>query len=228
VADRTLARVWDDLAKDDPIKFTFFDAGHDAAAYDKSGEDLIDDLLGRYGPLLPSRRGALDIGSGMGRLTIPMARSFDEVTAIDLSTEFLHRLEERCASLGVDNIQCLPVTGPWAGDDRYDLVVSMLVFQHIIVWDEVETYFREVHRSLRPGGVFAVQFDTRPPDWKSRVRRFVPDAVLPKLARAGCRRTRRKAQDVRTALQAAGLAVIDEMGRDTPVHIFVARRAPLG
>ena len=46
---------------------------------------------------------------------------------------------------------------PWWATYGFDFAFSSIVFQHIPSRDIVENYVREVHRLLRPGGLFKFQ-----------------------------------------------------------------------
>jgi len=94
-------------------------------------------------------RDVVEIGTNRGygsRLLRPLARSF---TGVDL--DFGHALAARTEG-GVRSIQAdgqrLPLRGATA-----DVVVSFQVIEH--VWS-VPAFLREIHRILRPGGVFVV------------------------------------------------------------------------
>jgi SAM-dependent methyltransferase len=48
------------------------------------------------------------------------------------------------------------------GDVRVDFAFSLLVFQHFPSMDVIESNIREVHRLLRPGGLFKFQVQGDP------------------------------------------------------------------
>jgi|AMWB02.1.fsa_nt_gi SAM-dependent methyltransferase len=56
----------------------------------------------------------LDVGCAAGTLAIPLAERVKSITAIDISGNMLALLRERCAQLGISNIQT--VLGAWEDD----------------------------------------------------------------------------------------------------------------
>jgi len=70
----------------------------------------------------------LDMGSGPGTLSIPLARRVRSLTAVDFSTEMLERLGARCQAEGITNIEL--INGAWEDDwpslgiGTYDLVIA--------------------------------------------------------------------------------------------------------
>lgn len=74
----------------------------------------------------------LDIGSGPGTFAIPLAKMGAKVTAVDISTEMLKRLEKRAAEEGISSITT--VNMPWNHLDldamgfrgKFDLVIASM------------------------------------------------------------------------------------------------------
>jgi SAM-dependent methyltransferase len=101
----------------------------------------------------PRRRDVgIEIGCGVGRMTIHVARDFHEFRAYDISARM------------ISHAPPLPngfyVAGG-AADIAYlkqyaDYVLSMLVFQHMPRATFLE-YVDEAHEALRPGGIFCTQ-----------------------------------------------------------------------
>lgn len=103
---------------------------------------------------------AVDYGSGMGRLTIPIARHSDRAIGVDLSEPMLRESRKNAAAQGVNNIEFVHADEFLSADDaRYqlDFVHSYIVLQHIhprIGMRITETLLRR----LRPGGVAALHY----------------------------------------------------------------------
>lgn len=100
----------------------------------------------------------LDLGCGVGRLTIPIAEDTDSfVYGLDISENMLRIAAKR--SKGLKNIQYLDNDGRYIpfDDDFFDSVYSMLLFQHL-PFEAVGQYIREVGRVLKSGGKFRFQF----------------------------------------------------------------------
>lgn len=107
---------------------------------------------------LPGSMRVLEIGCGAGRVTRALARHFGEVHAVDISGEMVRRAKEAVAAYpnahvyqnnGMD-LSVVPA-------NDFDFAFSTIVFQHIPSRAVIESYFREVHRLLRPGALFKVQ-----------------------------------------------------------------------
>lgn len=81
-----------------------------------------------------SRGRALDFGCGVGRLTLPLARQFDEAIGIDISTAMLDEATANAAAQSIDNANFF-----LSDDDlsratgAFDFVHTVIVLQHIPV-----------------------------------------------------------------------------------------------
>lgn len=99
---------------------------------------------------------SLDFGCGVGRLLLPLARRFREVTGIDVSDRMLSEARAVCQSNGLTNVTLIK------GDDgltgvpgRFDFINSFIVLQHI----PCERGMSLIHRLvdlLNDGGVGAL------------------------------------------------------------------------
>ena len=128
-----------------------------AATYDTMGnwlleleEPEVDHALGDVAGL-----DVLDVGAGTGRHAIRIAEHGARLTAIDFSEEMLEKARQKP---GADRVRWLvhdvmrPL--PFAANS-FDRVVSSLVLEHIPV-DELPSFFRELGRVARDGGVIVV------------------------------------------------------------------------
>lgn len=83
--------------------------------------------------LRPSGR-ALDFGCGVGRLSLALARRFDQVTALDIAPAMLAEAERNAREAGLRNLRfALSDDALLAAEGRFDFVMSCIVFQHIPV-----------------------------------------------------------------------------------------------
>jgi SAM-dependent methyltransferase len=127
---------------------------------------------------------AVEIGSGLGRVCLALARRFDEVVGVDVSPEMVRRarslVDDPRVTFEVGDGDGLGVLG----DASVDLVLSFTVFQHIPKASIVHRYLAEAGRVLRPGGVLAFQWNNEP----GRARWALRRAALSALQRTGIRR----------------------------------------
>jgi ubiquinone/menaquinone biosynthesis C-methylase UbiE len=97
--------------------------------------------------LAPARKRAWDCATGSGQAAIGLSAGFEEVQASDASPDQITE------ATGPDNIiySVQPAEKTTFGDNSFDLV-NVATALH---WFDLERFYREVHRVLRPGGVFA-------------------------------------------------------------------------
>lgn len=158
-------RDWQDLASLDPLWAIASTPEHRHGGWDDdefmaSGERKVDKLLrrlGRHG-LPEHRHRALDFGCGVGRVTLPLADRFDHATGIDIAPAMIEQARER--AVGRENVRYLLndredleiVAG-----ERFDLVYSSLVLQHLPSRAIALRYLSALAGLIAPGGVLVVQ-----------------------------------------------------------------------
>ena len=132
-------------------------------------EDILNDLGNICQSKDPKRMTVLEIGCGAGRVTRAFARFFGAVHAFDISREMADQARRAVAEFPNAHIYCnngkdlravYPLWRRWLGlrpRIRFDFAFSTMVFQHIPSRAIVESYVREVHALLRPGGLFKFQ-----------------------------------------------------------------------
>jgi len=115
----------------------------------------------------------LEIGCGAGRLTVPLARFFGEVYAVDISREMVRHAQRALATCpnahvfhnnGKDLSALRPRWWHFGSGERlqFDFAFSCLVFQHIPNRAVIESYVRDTNRLLRPGALFKFQVQGHP------------------------------------------------------------------
>lgn len=116
---------------------------------------------------LPRAKCAVEVGAGLGRLTVDLARRAAEVIAVEPAATLRERLCTRLRLEGLTNIRCIEgffddIPLP---DDQADLVVACSSFS-------VESKYcgerglAEMERICRPGGIVAIIWPDNP-DWLS-------------------------------------------------------------
>ena len=103
----------------------------------------------------------LDVGTGTGVAAITAARLGAEVSALDLTPELLEQAKQDAAIADQAGIQWIEGDAenlPYP-DNSFDIVISQ--FGHMFA-PRVDVVVREVHRVLKPGGLFA--FASWPPE----------------------------------------------------------------
>jgi ubiquinone/menaquinone biosynthesis C-methylase UbiE len=164
--------------------------GHrwDRGEFFETGERDVERLIGYIDSVGHSfsRRRALDFGCGVGRMTQPLARHFDEAWGVDIAPSMIelarrfNELGERCKYRVNDapDLRCF-------SDDTFDFVLSHLTLQHMPP-ESAKQYMKEFLRVLAPGGLLVFQMAGEPtkvrPASIRRLRRFVrgliPEALI--------------------------------------------------
>lgn len=115
------------------------------------------DIMAKTGGVQPGDT-LLDLGSGCGFGTGRLAELGARVEACDISPAFLDFARYECREH--DNIrfhQIAPRDLSPIADHSIDKVVSMSVFIHLNLYD-MDSYFREFRRVLKPGGRAILDF----------------------------------------------------------------------
>jgi len=112
----------------------------------------------------------LDAGCGPGRLSIPAAKAIGpqgEITALDLQSGMLARVQEKAHAAGLTNIQ-LVQAGLGEGKlekNTYDRAMLVTVLGEI---PEQEAALKEILAALKPGGLLSVTEVIFDPHFQSR------------------------------------------------------------
>lgn len=213
---------WEQLAREDAEFYIWTDlaAGDE---FFRSGERDVARILDFAQPPRDARGAALEIGCGVGRLSIPMSRAFGSIRAVDIAPTMLEKLRANCRARGIDNVQGMLAGDAWDAD-VHDFAYTRIVLQHIEAWADIVTYLERLGRALRPGGLLYAQFDTRTPNLVYALRNRLPDFLLPRTYRRGVRRIRRQPTKILAAARQAGFEVMQDRGRGTADHEFLFRR----
>ena len=158
-------RDWDDLTLVDPLWAILSeqqpgDRGWQLDRFFARGEADVEVVLRAAGELGWDglRECVLDFGCGVGRLSRALSGRFDECVGVDIS----ERMLQHARRLNADRPNCRFLVNrrsdlrPFA-DDTFDLVLSLLVLQHVPSSAAALRYVSEFVRVTRPGGLVAFQ-----------------------------------------------------------------------
>jgi SAM-dependent methyltransferase len=140
---------------------SFFDSGRAAIAA------FIDLHERHFGPLPRGR--AFDHGCGVGRLSLPLAKEFGGVVAMDVASAMLAEAVANAADAHVANIRFVEADDALSGaTGRFDFVISLMVLQHVPVRRGLAMIDALIDR-VAPGGGFhlhvSVRTDRGGPRW---------------------------------------------------------------
>lgn len=127
------------------------------SSYDLIGVDNFWQLLG-----LPPHSTVLDLGSGAGRYTLPMAAQVGQegkIIAFDLWEEGIDQLKKEAAAKNILNIDARTVdaAGPLPLEDQsVDVCFMATVLHDFVKAGMAENALREATRVLKPNGVMTV------------------------------------------------------------------------
>lgn len=150
---RENARYYVNTEREDWTDEEFFRSGERTVA-----EEILTDMINICQGKEPREMKVLEIGCGAGRVTRALAGLFGQVYGVDVSGEMVARARQALADR--PNAQVFQNNGrdlSVLGDIQVDFAFSTIVFQHIPSREIIENYVKEVHRLLRPGGLFKFQ-----------------------------------------------------------------------
>lgn len=172
----------------------------DRAAFIAGGRRIAAIALDESKATPPGHELAVEIGCGLGRICAAMAESFDKVVGFDISSEMVSQARELVTDPKVEFHHSDGVSLPQVADGTADMVVTFTVFQHAPTRAVIRKNVEEAARILKPGGVFALQWNATPGPVRWRLHR-IRMGILGGLGRA------------------------DAKGRDAPQ--FLGSRVPL-
>lgn len=147
------ARFYVNTERSDWTDDDFFRSGERTVA-----EEILTDMTNICQGKDPKQMKVLEIGCGAGRVTRALAQLFGQVCGVDVSGEMIQQAKRALAPF--PNAQVHQNNGrdlSVLGDLQVDFAFSTIVFQHIPSREIIENYVREVHRLLKPGGLFKFQ-----------------------------------------------------------------------
>ena len=127
-----------------------------------------------------------DIGAGTGYFSMRLAHMLPQgrVYGVDIEPDMVKYLSDRAKREGLKNVTA--VAGKPADPrlpEKADLVVLVDVYHHV---EDRERYFRNLQKSLKPGGrVAVIDFRMDSPVGPPQRARIAPERVKDELKRAG-------------------------------------------
>lgn len=111
-------------------------------------DELEEAMFERLGTL--AGRDVLDLGCGIGDLTLHALQRGATLTALELSPRLAEITRERAAALGGESCRVVvaPAEATGLPDGSFDVILGRWIIHHL----DVEAAAREVSRMLRPGG----------------------------------------------------------------------------
>ena len=162
---RENARYYVNTASREWTDDEFFASGERTVA-----EEILTDMGNICQGRDPGRMRVLEIGCGAGRVTRALAKVFGEVWGVDISGEMIEQARPAWPACPTPTWPGTTArTSACSGDREFDFAFSSIVFQHIPSREVIENYVREVHRVLRPGGLFKFQVQGDP-RWRAAPR----------------------------------------------------------
>jgi len=210
---------WEQRARQDAEKSVYTrDLSTDEEDLTVSGRVNFEQLVRPFLPVLlrgrpPRSCRVVEIGCGLGRMTRWLAEAFLEVHGVDISSEMVQQAKARLRDCPNAFLQVNSGTD-LAGleSNRFDLVFSYLVFQHIPSRAVIANYLREAARVLQPAGAILFQVNG---DWLGHHPQREPDTWVGE---------RFSLVEIVTLLRQSGFQPITATGAGTQYLLLAARK----
>lgn len=182
-----LQNTWDQLGKDDPLWAIISREDKKGGKWSvdeffATGEKEIGDVM-RYVDALPrkfARSNALDFGCGIGRVTQPLAKYFNEVTGVDIAASMI-ALAKQYNTHGDRCIYIHNKTGDLQAftDDNFDFIYTNITLQHMEP-RFAKKYIQEFLRVLTPHGILIFQLPShiKVTNIRTLILRLVPKMMV--------------------------------------------------
>jgi trans-aconitate methyltransferase len=158
---------WEAWGQQDPyfavLSDKKFRKGADRQEFFGSGLETVDGLVAaakrHFGNL--NYGSALEFGSGVGRLTMPLSKHFGSVVGVEISEAMINEAKVNCVKSGINNIQFFKSDDQLSSvGEKFDFIVSVLVLQHIPNKRGMRIVSRLLEK-LNANGVIAIHFPVR-------------------------------------------------------------------
>lgn len=139
-------------------------------------EDLVE-TVARCGLNFAEYEDCFELGCGVARVTIWLARRFRKVVAADISCSHLKIAEETASRFHVQNVSFLPILSPSILDvDSFDVFFSIITLQHNPP-PVIRLLLITALRKLRPGGIAYFQIPTYRRGYSFEVEKYLAQEV---------------------------------------------------
>lgn len=180
------SQVWEKLGAEEPhwsvltnSKFTKKNLDKNRSEFNKTGFSSTKQLLGALNQIgIPLKTlnelTVLEIGSGVGRVTIPLSKIFKNIIALDVSKQHLSILKEEIEEEKIENILIHQITrlDDFGIDKKYSGIYSVITLQHNPPPIQ-RTILEIVFRNLQPGGFFFFQTPTYIPNYEFNIAKYL-------------------------------------------------------
>jgi ubiquinone/menaquinone biosynthesis C-methylase UbiE len=219
--------AWNRFAVTDPMfHIHTWQEDWDPDAFFATGAEHVNEWMAWIGDRIERRR-MLDIGCGLGRMTVAFAREFEQVDGVDISTKMI---EQARAFDPPPNVHYSVIPGDSLDgieSSAYDFVGSLGVFQHIPDEAAIAGYLNEIARVLQPNGHALLQFNTAPIGMARKIAHMLPDPLLPRTNRRYMRCYRRDPGRIRQLVDGARMEIVwEHQAGDATFHYFFLRKPP--
>lgn len=222
MTDNSNQNQWDKFANKDAI-FYIDTAVKNAEEFWNKGETSIKTyVLPKIQKHRIHTNRCIDFGCGIGRYSFPLAAHFHEVVGVDISEQMLQKAKSIAHEKQISNTRFIHTNDLENLKKPVDFIYSVNVFQHI----EDQNHIQEILQNLAKllNGFAYIQFDTRPQSLLYKIKKLLPDILLPRSQKRGIRRIRREPETIKEWLHKAGFTVIEEEYPQTGHHFFLLQK----
>ncbi len=176
-------------SKPDHMQHRFDDPARYAKSFDDPARDAWQ-IPSRVIEALALSPGAsvADIGAGTGYFSVRLAKAIPAGTvyAVDVEPAMLDHIRKRALGDGLKNVVTLQASGTGPNLPKpVDLVIVVDTYHHL---PNRPTYFRELQKSVAPGGrVAIIDFRKDSPEGPPPEFRFEADQIIAEMKQAGYR-----------------------------------------
>jgi len=143
---------WEERASQDALFWTWSNKVSEEE-YFKSGVNWVEEHVKKYFPINKGK--CIEIGCGVGRVTIALASYFEQVVGIDISERMIRKAFAYKEKFKVNNVEYINNTSLLSHAMNVDFIFTLTVFQHMYqeIWWK---YIVDGYEILNAGGRFYV------------------------------------------------------------------------